>query len=77
MKRDVPRYIEAAAMRMRDKHEYIETLCRLFPDTMRWISYYIDTSLGNMRDEENRKLAALDTKRREQEEAADQRSQEA
>lgn len=77
MKRDVPRYIEAAAMRMRGKHEYIETLCRLFPDTMRWISYYIDTTLGQMRDEEHRKLAANDEKIRKQGEAESQRSQEA
>lgn len=77
MKRDVPRYIEAAIMRMRDKHEHITTLCKLFPDTMRWIAYYIHVSLGQQEDEERRSLEALDKKRREQEKAATQRSQEA
>lgn len=72
MKRDIPGYVEKAVFRLRDKHEYIELLCGLYPDTMRWISYYIDTSLGMKRDEENRQLAALDQKKREQGEEASQ-----
>jgi hypothetical protein len=77
MKRDIPGYVEKAVFRLEEKPEYIKLLCRLFPDIMRRVSYYIDTSLGHMRDEENRQLEALDKKRREQEKAAAQRSQEA
>jgi hypothetical protein len=77
MKRDVPGYVEKAVFRLRDKEDYIKTLCQLFPDTMRWISYYIDTCLDHMRAEENIKLAALDQKKREQGEEATQRIQEA
>lgn len=62
MKRDIPSYVEKAVFRLRDKHEYIRFLCRLYPDTMRWISYYIDVNLGEISAEEMRRLAASDKK---------------
>ncbi len=66
MKRDIPGYVEKAAFRLRDKHEYIKLLCQLYPDMMRWVSYYIDTYLAEMWAEESRQLATLDKKEREQ-----------
>ena len=77
MKRDIPGYVEKAVFRLRDKHEYIKLLCKLYPDMMRWVSYYIDTYLAEMWDEESRQLAALDKKKREQGKADSQRSQKA
>ena len=49
MKRPVPGYIERACFRMRDNRDFIKWLTETYPDTMRWISYTIDTTLENMR----------------------------
>lgn len=66
MKRDVPGYIEKAFIRVRDKRTYIETLCELFPDTMRWVSYYIDVCLDRKGRET---IAEIEAKEREQSKA--------
>jgi hypothetical protein len=51
----VPRYVEQACFRMRDNGDFITWLTETYPDTMRWISYTIDTTLGNMRSREIQK----------------------
>jgi hypothetical protein len=52
----VPRYVEQACFRMRGNGDFIKWLTETYPDTMRWISYTIDTTLQNMRSEEIQKL---------------------
>lgn len=56
MKRPVPGYVERAMFRMRDNGDFIKWLTETYPDTMRWISYTIDTTLANMRSREIQKL---------------------
>jgi len=52
----VPRYVEQACFRMRGNEDFIKWLTETYPDTMRWISYTIDTTLENMRSKEIQKL---------------------
>lgn len=64
MKRDVPGYVEKAVFSLRNKPEYVQRLCRLFPDTMRWISYQIDEYLYTMHAEEIKRFETLDKEKR-------------
>jgi hypothetical protein len=63
MKRIVPHYVEQAAFRMRGSPNIIEELCKHYPDTMRWLAYYIGVYLGLQEDQERRALEALDKKK--------------
>jgi len=58
----VPRYVERACFRMRADQDgrIIKWLTETYPDTMRWISYTIDTTLGNMRSREIQKAQEAD-----------------
>jgi hypothetical protein len=58
--RRVPRYVEQACFRMRGNRDFIEWLTETYPDTMRWISYTIDTTLENMRSREIQKAQEAD-----------------
>jgi hypothetical protein len=58
--RRVPRYVEQACFRMRGNGDFIKWLTEAYPDTMRWISYTIDTTLANMRSVEIQKAQEAD-----------------
>ncbi len=58
--RPVPAYVEKAMFSLRENEEYIKWLTETYPDTLRWISYRIDTTLANMRSAEIQELQGLD-----------------
>jgi hypothetical protein len=58
--RRVPRYVEQACFRMRSNGDFIKWLTEAYPDTMRWISYTIDTTLANMRSMEIQRAQEAD-----------------
>ncbi len=60
----VPRYVEQACFRMRDNRDFIQWLTEAYPDTMRWISYTIDSYLLNMRQAEVVELTRKDRLRK-------------
>jgi hypothetical protein len=60
VRRPVPGYVERACFRMRDNRDLIQWLTEAYPDTMRWISYTIDTTLENMRSREIQKAQEAD-----------------
>lgn len=64
LRRIVPRYVEQAAFRMRGSAEIIKCLCDHYPDTMRWISYTIDSHLLNRHNAEIVELARKDRLRK-------------
>lgn len=58
--RPVPKYVEQACFRLRSNGDFIKWLTETYPDTMRWISYTIDTTLLNMRSKEIREAEETD-----------------